>query len=94
MIINKLNTSTIETKLKGNNENNKMRNACEEFESVFISYLLKSMRKTIPNNSEEDGFSRDVYTSMMDEEVAKAVAKGHGIGLADVLFRQFNSKKS
>ena len=73
----------------------KIRETCQEFESVFISYLLKNMRKTIPNsNTEGDEFSRDIYTSMMDEEIAKAVAKGSGIGLADTLYYQLTLKKS
>jgi peptidoglycan hydrolase FlgJ len=76
-------------------DDKKIRQTCQEFESVFISYLLKNMRKTIPNsNAEGEEFSRDVYTSMMDEEVAKSVAKGSGIGLADTLYYQLTLKKS
>lgn len=93
MIINKLSASIIESKNKGNDDI-KMREVCQEFESVFVSYLLQSMRKTVQNNAEGDGFSREVYTSMMDEEIAKIVAKGPGIGLADTLYRQLSSKKS
>ncbi|MDQ1318115.1 MAG: peptidoglycan hydrolase FlgJ [Candidatus Poribacteria bacterium] len=93
MIINKLSASMTESKTKGNDDV-KMRGVCQEFESVFVSYLLKSMRKTVQNNAEGDGFSREVYTSMMDEEIAKVVAKGPGIGLADTLYRQLSSKKS
>jgi Rod binding domain-containing protein len=41
-----------------------------------------------------DSSSQEIYTSMMDEELARNVAKGSGIGLADVLFRQFTEKSS
>lgn len=98
MNINNIKSSTkeltITSNIKPDKQDIKMREACQEFESVFVSYLLKSMRKTVPNNAEGDGFSKDVYTSMMDEEIAKVVAKGPGIGLADALYRQFNRKKS
>jgi peptidoglycan hydrolase FlgJ len=93
MTINKLSASMIESKKKGTDDI-KMREACQEFESVFVTYLLQSMRKTVQNNAEGDGFSREVYTSMMDEEIAKVISKGPGIGLADSLYRQFSSKKS
>jgi len=76
-------------------QNAKLKSVCQEFESVFISYLLKGMRKTIPNNNiSGDGFSREVYTSMMDEEVARTIAKGPGIGLAKVLYRKFSDDKN
>lgn len=75
-----------------NRQNKKIYEACQEFESIFISYLLKNMRKTIPNV--EESFSREIYTSMMDEEVAKAVARGAGLGLADAIYSQLVIKKS
>lgn len=73
-------------------QNKKIYEACQDFESIFISYLLKNMRKTIPNM--EGNFSREIYTSMMDEEVARAVARGSGIGLADTIYSQLVIKKS
>ncbi|MGB9595949.1 MAG: rod-binding protein [Candidatus Poribacteria bacterium] len=72
-------------------QNKKIYEACQEFESIFISYLLKNMRKTIPKI--EENFSREIYTSMMDEEVARAVAKGSGTGLADAIYYQLIFKK-
>jgi flagellar protein FlgJ len=90
--VDRINTTKTDSSDK---EDKKTREICQEFESVFISYLLKNMRKTIPNsNTEGEGFSRDIYTSMMDEEIAKAVAKGSGIGLADTLYYQLTLKKS
>ncbi len=76
-----------------------LRRICQEFESVFIAYLMKSMRKTIPENewttggSSSIGFSKDVYLSMMDESIAKAVSKTNGIGLAAVLYRQLSQSR-
>ena len=54
----------------------------------------QNMRKIVPKNNEEDSFSQEVYTSMMDEEFAKAVSRGSGIGFAEVLYRQFTVKKN
>lgn len=85
---------------------NPLRRACQEFEALFTAYLLKSMRRTVsleaslgsPSARKSghthgwgDSFSRDVYSSMMDEEVAAYVARGPGIGLAEALYRQLNN---
>ncbi len=71
-----------------------LRQACEDFESVFVAYLLKSMRKTVPKSElMNGGLSEDTYMSMMDDEIASAVAKGPGIGLAAAIYRQLNEAK-
>lgn len=70
-------------------EKGKLRDVCAEFESLFLQYMLKGMRATIPVGKDGGmGHSREMYTSMMDEQLARELAKGGGIGLADVLFRQ------
>lgn len=72
-----------------------LRQACEDFESVFVAYLLKSMRKTVPKSElMNGGLSQDTYQSMMDDEIARAVAKGPGIGLAAAIYRQLNEAKN
>lgn len=84
----------ISNSIKTDKQDAQLREMCQDFESVFVSYLLKSMRKTIPNSDlDNNSFSKDVYTSMMDEEIARNVAKGPGIGLAEVLYRQFKDNK-
>lgn len=75
-----------------------LRRVCQEFESIFIAYLFKSMRRTVPKTEFGDsnasvGFGKDVYLSMMDEELAHTIAKGPGIGLAATLYRQFSESK-
>jgi len=76
-----------------------LRQACQEFESVFTAYLLKSMRKTVPKAESaldglDAGFSKDIYLSMMDEEIARAVSRGPGIGLAEALYRQLSQGRN
>lgn len=64
-----------------------LRRACKDFESIFVYTLLKTMRATLPK-PEGAGTSREFYTSMGDLEVARAIAHGRGIGVADLLFEQ------
>jgi flagellar protein FlgJ len=68
---------------------------CQEFESVFIAHLLKTMRKTVPKEDlmPHESLCEDVYRSMMDEALANAVARGSGVGLAEILYRQLSRYK-
>ena len=66
-----------------------MNAACNAFESLFVNYLMKEMRETIPQNELFGGGSAEkIYTSMLDSEVAKHVSGNRGIGLSDMLMQQ------
>jgi flagellar protein FlgJ len=75
----------------------KLVKVSRDFESIFLGYLLKSMRDTVPK-SEFLGHSREseLFGSMRDEELAKNLSKAGGIGLAklmvDQLKRQIDPK--
>ena len=68
--------------------------ACEDMESLFIFYLLKEMRATIP----KDGFlsggkGEEIYTSMLDSQLAKELAAERGIGLSPLLSESLYEKR-
>lgn len=65
----------------------RLEKACSEFESVFINYMLKSMRTAVT----EDGLlgnsnESKIIRSMFDENLALGMAKGKGMGLGKMLF--------
>lgn len=67
-------------------DTSEIEKACTDMESLFISYLLKEMRATIP----KDGFvgkgkGEEIYTSMLDSQLAKELAAERGIGLSPLL---------
>ena len=69
-----------------------LKQACKDFESLFLNQLLTAMRKTIPKGGafeDEDGSrEREMYESMLDSEMAKSWSQSDGIGLANVLYQQ------
>lgn len=70
-----------------------LRKSCRSFEAMFLQTVLKSMRKTVP----EDGlFSRnnatEIFEDMRDQEIAATIAQRQSIGLAEQMFRQMESK--
>lgn len=65
----------------------RLEKACSEFESIFITYMLKSMRTSVT----EDGLlgnnnESKIIQSMFDENLAIGMAKGRGMGLGKMLF--------
>ncbi|MCK4467448.1 MAG: rod-binding protein [Desulfobacterales bacterium] len=70
----------------------KLKKACADFESIFINYMLKTMRLTIPQSGTNKFAGKDIYSSMIDQKVAEDLAKrGGGIGLQEMLLRQLKS---
>lgn len=68
-----------------------IKDAVENFESLFINDLLKVMRKTtIKGGLFNSGNSGDIYNSMIDTELSKNLAKGKGLGLAQMLLKQLD----
>jgi flagellar protein FlgJ len=68
--------------------------ACRSFESYFIQTMFREMRKTSLDGGGFIGKSNaeNIFTDMLDEEVSKQAAKGSGIGLAAMMYRQLTGE--
>jgi len=65
-----------------------IRKVAEQFESMFTSMMLKSMREA---NGPDPVFGSDqeqMYQGMFDDQLALQMSHGKGLGLADMLIRQ------
>lgn len=72
-----------------NQDKDKLKAACRDFESVFLNMMLQSMRATVPKSDflgQNKG--REMFESLLDQEVTKDMAKAGGVGLADMMFKQ------
>ena len=70
-----------------------LKEACQDFESIFLYFLLKQMRSTVPKTGFiSGGKAEEVFQQMLDEELAKEMAKAGGIGLGKMLEEQFGKK--
>jgi flagellar protein FlgJ len=67
----------------------RLSRACEEFEAIFISYMLKSAEGASGENSffgkRNEGA---VIRSMFNDNIALGIARGGGVGLATMLFER------
>jgi flagellar protein FlgJ len=64
-----------------------LRETARQFESLFTTMLLKSMRAASPGDPYGSD-QQDFYQDMFDTQLATQLSKGKGLGLADMLVRQ------
>lgn len=76
-------------------ERERLRKACQDFESIFLAYLLKAMRATVPRGGVfGDSRAEEYFTSLLDERLAEEMARRGGVGLAEILYRDLQSSRS
>jgi flagellar protein FlgJ len=74
-----------------------VRKVAQEFESLFMNEMLKSMRSATEVMSQDNPFNSQAskqYQDMHDQQLSVTLSKeGGGIGLADVLIRQLSKQQ-
>ncbi len=62
----------------------KINGAAQDFESVFVSEMLKPMFETVGvDDMFGGGKGEEVFRGMMVQEMGKSIAKQGGLGIAD-----------
>ncbi len=91
--LNRLN----QLKVGDKNSEGNMRKVAQEFESLFLSEMLKSMRSATEALGKDNPMNTPAakqYQEMYDQQLAVSLSReGGGIGLADVLMRQMQKTK-
>lgn len=65
------------------------RKVAQQFESMFLSMMLKNMRASLPTGDPMANDASKMATEMYDQQLAQTIAtKGRGLGLADALVAQ------
>lgn len=78
------------------NKDEALKKVAQQFESIFVNQMLKSMREANAVfeedslfNSQESNFYRDMH----DQQLALTLSHGRGMGVADALYRQLSGQK-
>jgi peptidoglycan hydrolase FlgJ len=70
----------------------KLKEAAQQFEAVFLNQLLEAMEKTIDREDSllDGGEAEGTFRSMMYQEMATSMSKtgGDGLGLASSIYQQ------
>ena len=63
----------------------RLRESCRDFESVMISYMMKTMRDGILKG-EEPGSAREMYEDMLAGQFSKEIGRSSALGFGDMLY--------
>jgi len=72
----------------------KLKEAAEDFESLFVYYMLKTMRKTVMKSGMLDsGLGGEIMESLFDQKISQKIARGSEFGIAELLLQQLSNNK-
>jgi Rod binding domain-containing protein len=64
----------------------KIIEAADGLETMFMDYLMKTMRETVPKNDMDlENGATAIYRGMLDQEYAQKAVKAGGVGLSDTI---------
>lgn len=66
-----------------------LKAAAQQFESVFLNMMLKSMREATPQDGMFDSEQTRMFTGMLDQQLAQSMSS-RGVGLADIMVKQLS----
>ena len=70
-----------------------LRKACKEFESVLLNMMYKQMKATVPKSDLiPSDMGKDIFESMLDEKLMVEASNSKGVGLSDMLYKQLSRR--
>ena len=73
-------------------EEAKLKDACQQFEQMYLTQMFTQMRKASKMGGGEslmgNSQGEEMFTGMLDQERAKTWSQEGGVGLANLLFQQ------
>ncbi len=86
-------TTSVNLNSKTDLQRAKIQKVAQEFESLFTSMMLRSMRKTIGENPlMPESLGDKIYTEMLDDEYTKISSKQGSFGLAKLVERELGQQ--
>jgi len=76
-------------------KNQALEKIAQQFESMMVQMMMKSMRQANEAFSEGSMFSSpagDMYEDMYDDQIALSLSQGRGLGVAEVMVRQLRQR--
>ncbi|MBI3097654.1 MAG: rod-binding protein [Planctomycetes bacterium] len=65
-----------------------LKQATQEFEGLFVTMLLESMRKTIVKSGlMSGGRGEEVFQQLQDLELSRGIGKRGGLGIGEMVYR-------
>jgi flagellar protein FlgJ len=68
--------------------------AAQQFEALLIQQMLESMWSSVPQKGLLSGSNEEaMYRDMLNEALATSISEGKGLGIKDVMLKDFNKVK-
>lgn len=92
MRINMLSQGLTDSKITSSGrDDTRLRKACQEFESVLVSYMLGQMRNTVPKSDLMGSSDKEeIFQSMLDQEIAGELSRTDSLKIAELLYMQLS----
>lgn len=75
---------------KKDKEDEALKEVCRQFESIFLSMMLKQMRRTVPDGGLiEKSLGTEIFEEMYIDELSEEATKNDSLGIAKMLYEQF-----
>jgi len=79
---------------RGGHSDSKLKNACDQFESLLLDFMIREMRATVPDSQIfPQSMAEKIFTGMLDEQYAGEMAKNGGLGISRMIFDQLKGGK-
>jgi len=71
----------------------KLKQAADDFESLFVKKMLDSMKSTLHKESRiiNGGFAEEVFEDMLYDEYARLLTTAETFGISEAIVKQFSS---
>lgn len=70
-------------------EDKELKDACRDFETLFVKQMLDSMRKTVTKaDKTEDNAGKDYFEDMLYDNYAKKMSETANLGIAKMMYQQ------
>jgi flagellar protein FlgJ len=71
--------------------NKQPEEAAKQFEALLVKQMLDSMWSTVPKGGIVSGSNEEsLYRDMFNEALSNSISEGKGIGIKDVILKDFN----
>ncbi len=74
-----------------NIKDEKLYQACKDFEALFVKQMLDSMRKTVTKSGLiKNGMAEDIFEDMLYDEYSRKMTNTAGFGVANLMYKQLS----
>jgi peptidoglycan hydrolase FlgJ len=70
-----------------------LRHAAEQFEALFVGQMLRSVRESATDETDDDSGANSPFLELAEEQLAQAMAARGGLGIATMVMTDLGQAK-